>query len=546
MRRKLLVLAVIALIVATLGTTKSESASAATSAETSAVNWAISQEGHANAPDGASWALQCLPFVQDAYADGTGPNIPIQSIASPTGGWNTNTDPQDVWSGTFSAGTTGASSTAPPYGALVFFEAKPGYNPEDFSHVEIMGSNGEMIGTPGKAGQVVFPETLAQHAAARDYNTYVGWWLPDGAMKSPAIGTQLAELEGSDTVSNDEFGGSVAISGTTAVIGAAYHANVSGRAYVFTNTATGWMQTAELEGSDTVAQDGFGWSVAISGTTAVVGAGGHAKDAGRAYVFTRTGNSWRQVAELKGSDTDAGDWFGTSVAVSGTTAVVGAYNQFTDAGRAYVFTETATGWKQAAELTGPGTVARYAFGFSVGISGTTVVVSTPFYDSLAGRAYVFTRTGNSWRQVAELKGSDTVAGDGFGNSVAISGTTVVVGAPNHARQSGRAYVFTETATGWKQTAELTGPDVVARYGFGDYVAISGTTAVVSEPLYDNQAGRADVLTETGNSWKLATELKGSDTVAGDFFGGAAISGTTVVVTAPFHADHSGRAYVFEA
>jgi hypothetical protein len=85
---------------------------------------------------------------------------------------------------------------------------------------------------------------------------------------TPPIGTQLAELKGSDTVAHDTFGGSVAISGTTAVVGARAHAGGAGRAYVFTKTPTGWKQVAELKGSDTVAGDDFGDSVAISGTTA--------------------------------------------------------------------------------------------------------------------------------------------------------------------------------------------------------------------------------------------------------------------------------------
>jgi hypothetical protein len=91
-------------------------------------------------------------------------------------------------------------------------------------------------------------------------------------------------LKGSDTVAGDYFGGSVATSGTTAIVGARDHANEAGRAYVFTETATGWNQTAELKGSDTVAGDQFGASVAISGTTAVVGALGYAKNAGRLHV----------------------------------------------------------------------------------------------------------------------------------------------------------------------------------------------------------------------------------------------------------------------
>ena len=237
--------------------------------------------------------------------------------------------------------------------------------------------------------------------------------------------------------------------------------------YVFTETAAGWKQTAELKGSDTVAGDHFGYSVALSGTAAVVGAPVHALSAGRAYVFTETAGTWKQVAELKGSDTVAGDFFGYSVALSGSTAVVGAYVHANSAGRAYVFTETATGWKQAAELKGSDTVAGDAFGGSVAISGTTVVVGALSHANNAGRAYVFTETTAGWKQIAELKGSDTVAGDFFGYSVALSGSIAVVGAPV-ALSAGRAYVFTETAAGWKQIAELKGSDTVA----GDYFGYS--------------------------------------------------------------------------
>jgi hypothetical protein len=161
---------------------------------------------------------------------------------------------------------------------------------------------------------------------------------------TPSIGKQLAELKGSDTLTGDAVGVSVAISGTTAVVGAPGSAKDAGRAYVFTNTAAGWTEAAELEGSDTVASDFFGYSVAISGTTAIVSAPGYAKNAGRAYIFTRTPTGWKQVAELKGSDTVAGDYFGDSVAISGTTAVVGADDHTKSAGRAYVFTSTTAGW----------------------------------------------------------------------------------------------------------------------------------------------------------------------------------------------------------
>lgn len=181
----------------------------------------------------------------------------------------------------------------------------------------------------------------------------------------------------------------MAISGTTVIVGA-YNKTDGGRAYVFTKAATGWKQVAELKGSDTVRNDGFGWSVAISGMTVVVGAALHGFS-GAAYVFTKTANGWTQVAELKGSDTADGDNFGSSVAIAGTVAVVGAPNHARGAGAAYVFVKT-TGWRQFAELKGSDTVAGDNFGFSVAISAG-VMVGAPGHAKSAGRVYVFAGPG---------------------------------------------------------------------------------------------------------------------------------------------------------
>jgi hypothetical protein len=251
---------------------------------------------------------------------------------------------------------------------------------------------------------------------------------------------QFAELRSSVTVIGGAFGHAVAISGATAIVGAWRQSN-GGGAYVFIKTATGWRQAAELKGYDTVANDFFGLSVSISGNTAIVGAPFHANHAGRAYVFTRTAVGWKEAAELKGSDTVADDFFGLSVSISGNTTVVGAIAKDGNAGRAYVFTKTGTGWKQAAELKGYDTVAGDEFGWSVAVSGAAAVVGAVYHAESAGGTYVFTKTVSGWKQAAELKGSDTVAGDKFGRSVAIAGTTAIVGADGHAKNAGRAYVF---------------------------------------------------------------------------------------------------------
>ena len=191
-----------------------------------------------------------------------------------------------------------------------------------------------------------------------------------------------------------------------------------------------------LEAPGTVSGDAFGSSVAISGTTAVVGAG----VAGRAYVFTKAAEVWRQVAKLNGSDTRLSDEFGSSVAISGTTVVVGAQYHANHAGRAYVFAKSAAGWHQVAELKDSDNTGTDEFGYSVAISGAIVVVGAPYHTS-AGRAYVFIKTAKGWKQAAELRGSDNLAHDNyFGSSVAVSGSTALVGAPDHAK-AGRAYLF---------------------------------------------------------------------------------------------------------
>ena len=315
-------------------------------------------------------------------------------------------------------------------------------------------------------------------------------------------------------------------------------------------TPTVGEQVAELAPPGAPAYDWFGNSVAVSGNTIVVGApavAGASSGFGRAYVFTRASAGWHESAELMGSASMAHDWFGDAVAISGGTIVVGAPSvsvQTPGLGRAYVFTRTGTGWHQSGELAGNGTTPGDLFGVSVAVSGRTVVVGAPSHASKAGAAYVFTNAGGQW-QGQELKGSDTVAKDDFGDSVAISGSTIVVGAFDHASEAGRAYVFTKSSAGWRQSAELVGSDTVAGDGFGVSVAISGETVAVGSGLAATDAGRGYLFTKGTTGWHQAAELVGSGIVAGDDFGDSvAVSGSTVVVGTFAHALGAARAYLF--
>jgi len=468
---------------------------------------------------------------------------------------------------------------------------------------------------PGAAGT----RTAVLHILSNDPNNSPFAITLTGGGLTP---DQLVYLKASNTGAGDYFGGSVAISGNTAVVGAYGEASIAtgvngnqsdnsasgaGAAYVFVRSGTTWSQQAYLKASNTDPGDRFGYSVAVSGDTVVVGAYGEASDAtgvngpgnsnndsgaGAAYVFVRSGTAWSQQAYLKASNTRAGDNFGSSVAVSGDTVVVGAPweasgatgvngNQSDDsasgAGAAYVFVRSGTAWSQQAYLKASNTGAGDHFGTSVAVSGDTVVVGAHNEASAAtgvngnqsdnsasnaGAAYVFVRSGTTWSQQAYLKASNTGAGDNFGSSVAVSGDTVVVGAfgeasaaagvngnqsDNSASQAGAAYVFVRSGTTWSQQAYLKASNTGAGDWFGYSVAVSGDTVVVGAPYEassatgvngnqsDNSAydaGAAYVFVRSGTTWSQQAYLKASNTEASDEFGlSVAVSGDTVVVGA---------------
>ena len=383
--------------------------------------------------------------------------------------------------------------------------------------------------------------------------------------RSGTTWTRQARLTAFDGTGLDDFGYSVAIRDSTIVVGAYAKdegANFNqGAVYVFSGSSF----QAKLLASDGAASDFFGYSVAISGNTIVVGAPfddvGANADQGSAYVFIYTGSNWIQQQKLTAADGAAGDQFGYSVAISGDTVVVGA--PFDDVGfsvnqgSAYVFIRSGTTWSQQRHLTAADGAANFQFGYSVTISGDTVVVGA-FLDDLGanndqGSAYVFTRSGTTWTQQPKLSAADGAANDQFGNSVAINGDTIVVGAWGddvgaNANQ-GCAYTFCL----WSQQGQLF-PSVGSEGDdFGYAVAISSNIAVVGAFLDDVGAnadqGSAYVFTRNGTTWQGPNQLIANDGAAGDHFGeSVAISGLTIVVGASSDDVganvNQGSAYVF--
>ena len=431
-------------------------------------------------------------------------------------------------------------------------------------------------------------------------------------------------LKASNTEGADSFGAAVAISGDTIVIGADFEASSatgvngdqsdnsaanSGAVYVFVRSGSTWSQQAYIKASNTDDNDGFGGSVAIDGDTIVVGAFHESSNAtgvngnqtnnlasgsGAAYVFKRTNTTWSQQAYLKASNTEINDGFGFSVAISGDTIVVGADsedsgatgvngnqsdNSVGNSGAAYVFTRSGSTWSQQAYLKASNPDIADGFGLATAVSGDTILIGTYLEDSNAtgingnqndntasqsGAVYVFFRSGTTWSQQAYLKASNTDANDKFGDALTIDGETAVIGARgegsnatgvngdqsnNSLSGAGAVYVFVRNGSTWSQQAYLKASNPNSSDSFGGAVAILGDTLVVGASSEDSNAtgvngdqtnnslgssGAAYLFVRGGTLWGQDAYLKASNTDASDAFGkrnAVGISANYVVIGA---------------
>jgi len=368
-----------------------------------------------------------------------------------------------------------------------------------------------------------------------------------------------------DGAGGDLFGYAVAVDGDTALIGARDgdgNVNDSGAAYVFVRAGNLWTQQAQLVASDGKQSDQFGWSVSLSGDTALVGArfgDGNVVDSGTAYVFVRSGDTWTEDAILKASDGEAYEEFGHSVSLSGDTALIGAYtddDRGLYSGSAYVFVRLSI-WIQQAKLTAADGASGHNFGKSVSLSGDTALVGAPRADgnvTSSGAAYVYVRSGSSWPPQQKLMANDGADNDLFGWSVSLSGDTALVGSrydDDNGNDSGSAYVFERAGTTWSPQAKLDAADGAAGDNFGYSVSLTTNVASIGAPLDDDaggDSGSAYVFVHTGGSWVQRSKLTAADGTAGDEFGNSvALSGDTVLVGAYQDDDNgtdSGSAYFF--
>ncbi len=380
------------------------------------------------------------------------------------------------------------------------------------------------------------------------------------------------KLTSEEAVVSDSMGQDVVLSGKTAVVGIPNDDNQQGQdagaILIFSHRKTGWIQQAKIVPKDINSGDKFGSSLAISGNTLVVGVPKHnsvGEKSGAIYIFEKKGEEWQQKAKLIGDDTETKDQFGRDVAIDGNRVIVGAPLSnipFPDAGSAYIFEQKGQTWTQVAKLSSSDISGFDWFGSTVALKGNLAVVGAIREDgrlvsSDAGAAYIFRYTEGVWIEESKILGHNTKASDNFGSVIVTNGTDVVVGVPSSGN-SGGVYFFEKLEAGWTQTGNflhfhLKPKDLLNVSGFGsslsmydNYIAI-GATGFSSG---DITVGSADIYMKRMETWIFRQRLTANDGKNGDNFGAAvALSGKTVLVGAPDHnsagGDGSGAAYVFQ-
>ena len=369
---------------------------------------------------------------------------------------------------------------------------------------------------------------------------------------------QQAQLEGKDEVGGGHFGRSVALSadGNTALVGGPLDEEDLGAAWIFTRTGSSWSQQAELGGASEEGDPLFGRSVALSGdgNTALVGDPGGHGEAGVAWVYTRTGSTWTRAAKLEGEHEIGAGQFGGHVALSadGSTALIAGVVDDFGAGAAWVFSRSGESWTQQAKLTGGGGLDKSRFGRGVALSaeGSTALVGASSEDEKAGAAWLYTRAGSSWGLPTELPLAGESGAAEVGRSVALSGegATAIVGGPRNNAGQGAAWVFTLTGSTWTQAAELHGGGEAGEAEFGSSVALSSdaSTALVGGPEDNRGVGAAWLFSAPQWQQQGAKLIVSGEVGEGAFGSSTALSanGGTAVIGGISSEHDAGAAWVF--
>ena len=340
----------------------------------------------------------------------------------------------------------------------------------------------------------------------------------------------------------DGFGGTVAISGTNAVIGSWF----TGQAYFYSLRSGSWSLVSTVTDPGAYSNDYFGQSVSISGTNALISApgatvNGHGS-AGAAYFYSLSSGSWSLVSTVTDPNASNGDYFSYQVAISGTNAVIGAASHTVSGntyhGAAYFYSFDSGTWTLIQTVNDPGIGTDDQFGQSVSISGTNAVVGAGGAvvngADYAGKAYFYSMRSGSWSLVSTVADPGATSGDFFAYSLSVSGTNAVIGAVGTAFNQGAAYFYSLDSGTWTLTTTLSDPGAASPDQFAYAVSISGTNAVIGAWQHTvsghTYQGAAYFYSLDSGAWTLTHTVDDPETGSDEQFGTAvAISDTTAIV-----------------
>jgi hypothetical protein len=363
---------------------------------------------------------------------------------------------------------------------------------------------------------------------------------------------EQVKLIASDGETGDWFGYGLSIDGDYAIAGSVYDDNRIGSAYIFKNTGSGWIYDTKLIASDGDTGDCFGTSVSIDGDNIVIGAYGDNGNTGSAYMFKKTVNGWTEKEKLIALDDKMSQGFGVSAYINGDYVIIGAPDFFrgnaNKGGSAYIFKNTDIGWTEEAKLTASDRASEDYFGYDVSIDGDYAIIGAYGDDSNTGAAYIFKNTGAGWIEETKITASDRETGDYFGLDVFINGELVIVGSPNdddNGANSGAAYIFKNTGSGWVEELKLIASDGETGDWFGRSVSMNENNVFIGASL-DDSSGSLYIFKNTEGGWIEEEKLTASDSETEDRFGHThSLSGDYLIIGSIYDDDETGSAYLFQ-
>ncbi len=393
-----------------------------------------------------------------------------------------------------------------------------------YRRMEATWRRSAVLADPGDLGDDFFGSGLALHGPT----LMVGSW---GAGAVYVYAESGASWQLTSTIHNSihvgNYGQAVATNGKVAVF-----SSLDATA-VYVLETSGWELSAMLSTPD----GRYGPALALGRTTLIAGATpGPDNDVGAGFVYTEQGGRWRRQAVLSDPRGRASAYKGSAVAISGGTAVAGAWGKYDRDGIAFIYARERGRWRQQVTVRDPGHNYFGMFGIAVAASGSTVAIGAPQAgDSDGGQVLLYVRRHGRWDLRARINDPGNYLEDAFGSSVAMAGSTMVVAAQG----AGVAYIFAKVGQGWRQQAVLSDP------GGGATAAVSDGTVVIGAAGTHDDAGVAYVYARSGDKWHLQSTLTDPRGVPNDEFGtSVAVSGGTVVVGAPGVRNFRGAAYTY--